>query len=265
MDFSALYQKDFQILDIFLMEQDFWKKHAGFHMKTPRPTDALLYFERAEGVCYPENGAPFSIQKGDLVYIARGAQYRWKLHKSENEVPITWLFNFTLADEKGKPIRIGEDVQLVQPESPELCRLLFKGLLEEAQRPLPFPATLRAKAYALLAEVIKTHHRGNPALTEGIRKGLLYLENDDVHEKSMEEIAAACHMSLSSFEKQFKACTGLTPSQFRLERRLERAELLLRNTSLPIHLIAETLGFYDAAAFCKLFKKKKGVSPSEMR
>ncbi len=134
-----------------------------------------------------------------------------------------------------------------------------------ASAPEHFPAALKARAYSLLSEVIKAHHRQRLPLSEGIREGIRYLENDITQEKSVEEIAGMCHMSLSSFEKQFKAYSGLSPRDYRLERRLERAELLLRNSSMSIRQIAEELGFYDAAAFCKLFKKKKGLSPSSFR
>ncbi len=260
--FSELYEQDFQIRDIFLMVQTFWRKTGGYRTKEPRPTDALLYFEDAECRCYPKNGTPFLAAKGDLVYIPRGGEYHWEVTEGAPREPITWLFNFTLQDAEGRALTLGDQVQILGPEKPALCRMLFESLLREGLRPRPFPAALRGQAYALLAEVIKAHYRRE---AEGIYEGIRYLENDIAQEKSIEEIAGMCHMSLSSFEKQFKAYSGTTPRDFRLECRLERAELLLRNTTIPIHRIAEELGFYDAAAFCKLFKKKKGLSPSVLR
>ncbi len=263
--FSELYEQHFQIRDLFVMIQTFWSRTREYRTRVPRPTDALLYFEDAEGVCYPKNSAPFRVPKGALVYLPRGGEYRWELDSTANPEPVTWLFNFTLTNETGTPITIGQEVRILDPEKPELCRMLFESLLREGLRPRPFPAALQGQAYALLAEVIQTHHRRELSRTEGLSAGIRYLENDIAQQKSIEEIAGMCHMSLSSFEKQFKTYSGRTPRDYRLERRLERAELLLQNSTMPIHRIAEELGFYDAAAFCKLFKKKKGLSPSDLR
>lgn len=47
--------------------------------------------------------------------------------------------------------------------------------------------------------------------------------------------------------------------------RLERAELLLVSSDLPLGRIAQQLGFSDLSTFSRAFKRVKGVSPSELR
>lgn len=47
--------------------------------------------------------------------------------------------------------------------------------------------------------------------------------------------------------------------------RMERAELLLVSSDLPIARIAKSLGYAETAAFSRAFKRYTGMSPSEMR
>jgi AraC-like DNA-binding protein len=64
--------------------------------------------------------------------------------------------------------------------------------------------------------------------------------------------------------KLFKQTTGLSPMQYLLKIRMERAELLL-DTSMTIDQIASSVGFGDALYFSKKFRKWRGQSPSEYR
>jgi AraC family transcriptional regulator len=47
----------------------------------------------------------------------------------------------------------------------------------------------------------------------------------------MEQMAAAAHLSIYHFARQFKGATGLPPHQYVIARRVERAKQLLRTGS----------------------------------
>jgi AraC-like DNA-binding protein/mannose-6-phosphate isomerase-like protein (cupin superfamily) len=64
--------------------------------------------------------------------------------------------------------------------------------------------------------------------------------------------------------KLFKQTTGLSPMQYLLKIRMERAELLLA-TPMTIDQIASSVGFGDALYFSKKFRRWRGQSPSEYR
>lgn len=51
------------------------------------------------------------------------------------------------------------------------------------------------------------------------------------------------------------------PKQYLTELKLKKACGLLRSTQLPVNVVAESLGFEDALAFSRVFKKAFGVSP----
>ena len=91
-----------------------------------------------------------------------------------------------------------------------------------------------------------------------------------IHERyydklGINELARTAKLSKSSFMRRFMEICKTTPAQYIIEKRVEIAENMLVNTSLPISDIAERIGFYDAAYFSKIFIKKKGISPSKYR
>ena len=108
-------------------------------------------------------------------------------------------------------------------------------------------------------------------LPSGLKRGILSedglynLITDIEQSKSIEEIAHMCNMSLSSFERRFKAYSGMSPVEYRLSKKLDRAEIMLKTGSMTLERIAEELNFYDGAYLCRIFKKKKGYSPSSFR
>lgn len=64
--------------------------------------------------------------------------------------------------------------------------------------------------------------------------------------------------------KLFKQTTGLSPMQYLLKIRMQRAELLLAS-SMTIDQVASSVGFSDALYFSRKFRKWSGQSPSEYR
>lgn len=64
---------------------------------------------------------------------------------------------------------------------------------------------------------------------------------------------------------KFKNDVGISPKKYLTNLKIKKAETLLIKNDDPIYLIASSVGFSDALAFSKLFKKELGVSPSEFR
>jgi transcriptional regulator GlxA family with amidase domain len=72
-------------------------------------------------------------------------------------------------------------------------------------------------------------------------------------------------MSYSKFRQAFKKATGLSPNQYYLDIRLNKAKELLTSTSLSVNEIAYHTGFESIFYFSKLFKKRNGVPPKDYR
>ena len=82
---------------------------------------------------------------------------------------------------------------------------------------------------------------------------------------SIQDIAARVGAGYSSFRKNFKKYTGMSPAAYFQEIKLQRARDLLRTTDMPVKEIAYRLNFESADYFSTLFRKKTGMSPSDFR
>ncbi len=81
----------------------------------------------------------------------------------------------------------------------------------------------------------------------------------------VEDIAKKVQLSQNYLAKQFKQRMGKTIPRYILESRINRAQLLLQTTNLPVKQIAAQVGLPDAQHFNKQFRNITGKAPSQMR
>lgn len=79
------------------------------------------------------------------------------------------------------------------------------------------------------------------------------------------ELAAIAQISPAYFARLFKQREGITPHQYILQRRVERAQTLLRHSDLGLSDIAVSVGFCDQSHLTRWFKRFVGVAPSYFR
>ena len=77
------------------------------------------------------------------------------------------------------------------------------------------------------------------------------------------ELAEKCNISEVYFRKIFADTYKLTPKQYIIDIRINKAKQLLAENRLKIAAIAELCGFSNPYHFCRLFKEKTGFTPTE--
>jgi AraC-like DNA-binding protein len=90
------------------------------------------------------------------------------------------------------------------------------------------------------------------------------LENP-YQEVNFELEAERMGLSYSHFRRVFRIYAGWSPYDYLLRRRMQRAARELRETDRQVKDVAREAGYDDPAQFCKLFKKKIGLSPARFR
>ena len=68
-------------------------------------------------------------------------------------------------------------------------------------------------------------------------------------------------MSPNYFARLFKQTTGITPHQYVIRCRIERAKELIQRGNLPLIEIATQVGFLDQSHLNRHFKRLVGVTP----
>jgi len=79
------------------------------------------------------------------------------------------------------------------------------------------------------------------------------------------ELATACSLSQRQFSRSFRKSFGLSPHQYFIRLRLERAKALLAQTRKSLAEIAQLCGFCDQPAFTRSFSRVERMTPSRWR
>lgn len=80
---------------------------------------------------------------------------------------------------------------------------------------------------------------------------------------AISDLANLCQMPRSTFGRQFKKQTGLSPYQFVQRIRVTQAEAMLLSGRQDLAAIAFQLGFSDQSHFSRSFRKATGLTPSD--
>lgn len=81
----------------------------------------------------------------------------------------------------------------------------------------------------------------------------------------LESLAQVAGISKYHFQRLFKATYGLTPAAHLSQRRVERAQDLLRATNLTVTEICHAVGFASLGSFSSRFRELVGESPSDFQ
>jgi len=82
---------------------------------------------------------------------------------------------------------------------------------------------------------------------------------------SVEALAALANLSVCYFVRAFKRSVGVTPHDYVIRRRVERARELLSDTDLSLSEIALAAGFADQSHCARRFRQHVGMSPRAYR
>ena len=143
----------------------------------------------------------------------------------------------------------------------------FQSLVD-ASRQSGLAAELRvdALAHLVVAEAIAAWRSGTDTeegnVVEKMRQALVSNVAEHVTIRDAARRAGKCESRMRAL---FKRATGLSPKKYQMRVRLVRAGRLLRDTDLPVCVIAEQTGFESIFAFSRRFRKMLGISPSEYR
>ena len=80
---------------------------------------------------------------------------------------------------------------------------------------------------------------------------------------SLTKLAAEAGMSEFHFGRMFKRTTGKSPSQYFISLKMERAQVLLRETRKDVIEVALDVGYSNPSHFAHVFRRETGRSPAE--
>ncbi len=157
-------------------------------------------------------------------------------------------------------------------------------VLDGAERLLPFFQTLsdevsrqghrwqdacRFKLAQLLLEVERLRHHVNLGERQLSQVQCFqiydYINEDPNDWPSAKDLARQLGLSHDYFSRLFRATFSMSPRIWLVRRRITLGARMLKETVLPVHAVAERLGYGSSEAFCRQFRDVIGRTPSQYR
>jgi AraC-like DNA-binding protein len=210
---------------------------------------------------------PQRISPGMGFFAVIPSRHRYYLPETSPGWTFAWvgIYHPYLLRRIAKQVAVTGPVVEATPNSPLIQRLtrLVRGAFQKDFRDR-FEIEQELFEFTLSFERLAQRERDaeGERLLEETRHRVLTEERRSV---AVAALASERGMSRSAFSHHFRARTGLTPSRFMTEVRVQEAARLLVTTRLPLERIARDCGFANANHFGKVFRRFRQQRPSAYR
>lgn len=133
----------------------------------------------------------------------------------------------------------------------------------------------RARLYLVSGQLVSGQAPWSPAIRPAQARGGLpagtlrrvseYIERELANPISLHDLASMAGFSDCHFARAFKQSTGMPPHRYLMQRRVERAAVLIQGTTRPLSEIALEVGCCDQSHFSRLVARATGQTPRGLR
>ncbi len=180
-------------------------------------------------------------------------KHYYMLFTCDKDEPLLSIFH-------NREIGVGNLIKLDDEQAFEFLQLCEKLTLQEEEGTLE-----NAYNFIRLLKIVKSGTAGkNSIIPNELQELLVYISHNISGNLCIKDLAALAHMSISTFERQFKAYVGIPPKQYIMQRRLALSSEMLAK-GLSVSEACEACGFADYSHFISAFKRRFGVTPLRYR
>jgi AraC family transcriptional regulator len=229
-----------------------------------------------------EDGQPWitsRIKKGSFFLTTGGAPYdvRWRAVSPEPyetmlvfvELPVLQRALEEVFGADATHARLRDASAFNDEALNSLLGLLREELMRRQASPLFVEAIAQAVALHLARSYGVTDeepHSSSPSLPgHKLRQITDWMAAHVAEDFNLAQLADQAGLSKFHFQRLFKAATGVSPSRYHINLRMEEARKLLRETRMSVIDVALEVGYTDPSHFARLFRRETGLSPSEYR
>jgi AraC family transcriptional regulator len=229
-----------------------------------------------------EDGQPWvtnRIKKGSFFLTSGGAPYevRWKAVTSEPFESMIVFIDLQLLQRALEEV-FGSNadharLRDISGFTDDTLNWLMERLRDELTRPQASPLFVQALAQAIAIHLAREYgvtdaesRSSSPSLPgHKLRQLREWMAEHTAEEFNLERLAAQAGLSRFHFERLFKAATGVSPSRYHIDLRMNEARRLLRETRMSVVDVALEVGYTNPSHFAQLFRREIGLSPSDYR
>ena len=160
------------------------------------------------------------------------------------------------------------------PHATVLQWIVDQLVREQANSPPGASLVSAQLAQLMFVQILRAQLQASGALRAGwlraladprIAPALRLMHTDPGRSWNLEELAKAATLSRTAFAVRFKTVAGVAPLTYLTEWRMRLAEKALREDSVPVAVLAQSLGYTSESAFSNAFKRVTGNAPKRYR
>ncbi|QGQ98194.1 AraC family transcriptional regulator [Paenibacillus psychroresistens] len=153
---------------------------------------------------------------------------------------------------------------------PAVIEKLIYDIIFELERKFPYyEASAKGLFTSLWIQLLREHdwntHKYLLSNWEQLDRIKNYISHNANKELTLNELSSFANLSKYYLCRLFKSGFGMSPIQYHLQVRMEKAKQMIQFSSHSLTYIAEEFGFHSIHAFSRAFRKLEGVSPSSFR
>lgn len=210
------------------------------------------------------------VPAGHMVLFQPRQEQRYE-YFGKDKPEVYWV-HFTGSDVKNilRKYGIPLDENVFYCGSASTYAYLFKEMIAELQTcRVGYEELLSMYLHQIFLLVQRSRQEKRPAVSTRIQEEMelarRYFQEHYNEELSIEEYALSRNMSVSWFLRNFKQTYMKSPMQYILNIRMNNAVSLLESTDYNVTEIAAIVGYDNPLYFSRIFKKQRGLSPSDYR
>jgi AraC-like DNA-binding protein len=245
--------------------------HHNFNWKSWRRLEEyqVIYITNGQGIFESESCSPVKVKAGTVIFLFPDEKHRYKPDSNTgwdeywvgirgNIIDDLLLANYISSDNPCHYIGFNDGIV-------GLFNLIIEKTKQEKSGYQPLISGAVLHLIGTCHAIIKQSVVDNSEEEIVIEKARLLFRANINSPYSPEQAAQDLNVGYSWFRKRFKNYTGLSPGQYYLQLKIEKAKELLTNSNLRIKEISIELNFDPSFYFSKIFKEKTGFNPTDYR
>lgn len=210
---------------------------------------------------------------GDIDIVPPHIPSRWEVKQKDTAliIGVDAALLRSVAGERGLDFQRIEILNRFQTRDPQIEHIgwALKAELETRATGRLYTDSL---ATALAVRLVERHSSASRLKEDKtslsgrkLRLVVAYIEDNLTRDLSLRTLASLADIGISQFKKAFRESRGVPVHQYVIQRRVDRATTLLRNSRLPIGQIASEAGFAHQSHLARHLRRVTGVSPNQLR
>ena len=212
----------------------------------------LHYVTRGTGI-YESDGRCFAVHPGEVFIVHPTEVARYTADKAD---PWEYIWVGFQCSDRFIPLLSPHIIPM--PNAAQIFSQIAACSSSSAQE-----WTICSLLYALFVHLSDQTPQSTLWQNNYVSRAINFIESNYSQPIHVAEIAADLGLSRHYFCRIFKEQTGLSPQEYIVSHRLERAAALLSVYHLPQKEVALLTGYPDVYSFSRMFKRKFGISPGQ--